>query len=91
MSSAGRWWEGSGYDYSGGEELGRLGGAEGPGVVVVAGGRDSSVRPEVLRALAGGGIEGARFCLMEDAGHLPPLHRKGEWEAFLLGVLEGRG
>ena len=55
MSSAGRWWEGSGYDYSGGEELGRLGGAEGPGVVVVAGGRDSSVRPEVLRALAGGG------------------------------------
>jgi pimeloyl-ACP methyl ester carboxylesterase len=74
-----------GYDYSG--EVGLL---EGVRCVVVAGGRDGAVDVEVLRDLAGRihPPEGARFVLMEDAGHIPPMHRAEEFEALVLEALE---
>jgi pimeloyl-ACP methyl ester carboxylesterase len=75
-----------GYDYSG--ELGKL---EGVRCVVVAGGRDGAVDVEVLRDLAArihAPRGGARFVLMEDAGHIPPMHRAEEFEALVLEALE---
>jgi pimeloyl-ACP methyl ester carboxylesterase len=58
--------------------------------VVVAGGRDGAVDVEVLRDLAAGihAPKGARFVLMEDAGHIPPMHRAEEFEALVLAALE---
>jgi pimeloyl-ACP methyl ester carboxylesterase len=32
--------------------------------------------------------EGARFVLMDDAGHIPPMHRAEEFEALVLTALE---
>jgi 3-oxoadipate enol-lactonase len=77
-----------GYDYS--DQLERLEGVE---CVIVAGGRDKAVDVEVLRDLA---VEippaGARFVVMEDAGHIPPMHRAEDFEALVLDVLgEGGG
>jgi len=74
-----------GYDYGG--ELGRL---EGVRCVVVAGGRDGAVDSEVLRGVAARihAPGGARFVLMEDAGHIPPMHRAEEFEALVLAALE---
>ena len=75
-----------GYDYS--DQLGRL---EGVKCVVVAGGRDGAVDAEVLRDVAKRihAPRGARFVLMEDAGHIPPMHRAEEFEALVLATLEG--
>ncbi|KAM0708643.1 hypothetical protein Q7P35_005295 [Cladosporium inversicolor] len=74
-----------GYDYS--DQLGRL---EGVKCVVIAGGRDGAVDAEVLRDVAAGidAPRGARFVLMEDAGHIPPMHRAEEFEALVLASLE---
>lgn len=75
-----------GYDYS--DQLGRLDGVK--GVVVVAGGRDGAVDAELLKDVAAQihAPEGARFVLMEDAGHIPPMHRAEEFEALVLAALE---
>jgi pimeloyl-ACP methyl ester carboxylesterase len=74
-----------GYDYGG--ELGRL---EGVRCIVVAGGRDGAVDVEVLRDVAAriDPPRGGRFVLMEDAGHIPPMHRAEEFEALVLASLE---
>lgn len=74
-----------GYDYS--DQLGRLDGVK---CVVVAGGRDGAVDSEVLRDVAAQIYppKGARFVLMEDAGHIPPMHRAEEFEALVLAALE---
>lgn len=74
-----------GYDYS--DQLGRLDGVK---CVVVAGGRDGAVDAELLRDVAARihAPEGARFVLMDDAGHIPPMHRAEEFEALVLTALE---
>ena len=74
-----------GYDYS--DQLGRLDGVK---CVVIAGGRDGAVDVELLKDVAARihAPEGARFVLMEDAGHIPPMHRAGEFEALVLTTLE---
>ena len=74
-----------GYDYS--DQLGRL---DGVNCVVVAGGRDGAVDAELLRDVAAQihAPEGARFVLMEDAGHIPPMHRADAFEALVLTALE---
>lgn len=73
-----------GYDYS--DQLGRLDGVK---CVVIAGGRDGAVDVEVLRDVAAriDAPRGARFVLMEDAGHIPPMHRAEEFEALVLATL----
>ena len=73
-----------GYDYS--DQLGRLDGVK---CVVVAGGRDGAVDVEVMRDVAAriDAPRGARFVLMEDAGHIPPMHRAEEFEALVLATL----
>lgn len=73
-----------GYDYSG--ELGRLEGVE---CVIIAGGRDKAVDAELLKDVAAKihSPKGARFVLMEDAGHIPPMHRAEEFEKLVLDVL----
>jgi 3-oxoadipate enol-lactonase len=73
------------YDYS--RELGLLDGVR---CVIVAGGRDVAVDAEVLRDLAARihAPSGARFVLMEDAGHIPPMHRAEDFEALVLAALE---
>ena len=73
-----------GYDYS--EQLGRLKGVK---CVIVAGGRDGAVDVEVLRDVAARihPPRGARFVLMEDAGHIPPMHRAEEFEELVLASL----
>lgn len=75
-----------GYDYS--DELDRL---AGPECVVIAGGRDGAVDVEVLRDLAEkiGEPKGARYVVMEDAGHIPPMHRSEQFEGLVLDVLRG--
>lgn len=73
-----------GYDYDSAEELGKLGGVK--QVVVVAGGRDGASSPELLSSVADR-IEGARFVLMEEAGHIPPMHQAKEFEEMILEVL----
>ena len=73
-----------GYDYDFAEELGKLGGVK--QVVVVAGGRDGASSPELLSSVAER-IEGARFVLMEEAGHIPPMHQAKEFEEMILEVL----
>lgn len=75
-----------GYDYR--DELGWLDGVE---CVVIAGGRDKAVDAELLRDVAAkiNAPKGARFVLMEDAGHIPPMHRAEEFEKLVLGVLQG--
>ena len=74
-----------GYDYS--DQLRRLDGVK---CVVVAGGRDGAVDAELLRDVAARihAPEGARFVLMDDAGHIPPMHRAEEFEALVLTALE---
>ncbi|GAB7326778.1 hypothetical protein MBLNU13_g10722t1 [Cladosporium sp. NU13] len=74
-----------GYDYS--DQLRRLDGVK---CVVVAGGRDGAVDAESLRDVAARihAPEGVRFVLMEDAGHIPPMHRAEEFEALVLTALE---
>lgn len=74
-----------GYDYS--DQLGRLDGVK---CVVIAGGRDGAVDAELLKDVAARirAPEGARFVLMEDAGHIPPMHRAEEFEALVLTALE---
>lgn len=74
-----------GYDYS--DQLGRLDGVK---CVVIAGGRDGAVDAELLKDVAARihAPEGARFVLMEDAGHIPPMHRAEEFEALVLTTLE---
>lgn len=73
-----------GYDYDSADELEKLSGVK--QVVVVAGGRDGASSPELLRSVAER-IEGARFVLMEEAGHIPPMHRAKEFEEMMLEVL----
>ncbi|KAK6429710.1 hypothetical protein LTR95_014142 [Oleoguttula sp. CCFEE 5521] len=74
-----------GYDYA--AELNKLKGVR---CLVLAGGRDGAVRVELLRELAQG-IAGeggkADFVVMEDAGHLPPMHRAEEFEKIALDFL----
>ena len=74
-----------GYDYS--DQLGRLDGVK---CVVIAGGRDGAVDAELLKDVAARihAPEGARFVLVEDAGHIPPMHRAEEFEALVLTALE---
>jgi pimeloyl-ACP methyl ester carboxylesterase len=66
-----------------------LGLLDGVRCVIVAGGRDVAVDAEVLRDLAARihAPSGARFVLMEDAGHIPPMHRAGDFEALVLASL----
>lgn len=73
-----------GYDYS--DQLDRLDDVE---CLVIAGGRDKAVDAELLRSVAAEihSPKGARFVLMEDAGHIPPMHRAEKFEALVLGAL----
>ena len=69
------------YDYTG--QLGELKGVK---CLVVAGGRDGAVQPDVLRDVASK-IDGAEFVMMENAGHIPPMHRSAEFEELILSFL----
>jgi 3-oxoadipate enol-lactonase len=73
-----------GYDYS--DQLGRLADVE---CLVIAGGRDKAVDAELLRDVAAQihAPKGARFVLMEDAGHIPPMHRAEEFQRMVLAAL----
>ena len=71
-----------GYDYDG-----EVGGMKAR-TLVVAGGRDGAASPEGLEELAGR-LKDGRFVCLEEAGHLPPLHRPGEFNEVLKGFLEG--
>jgi 3-oxoadipate enol-lactonase len=73
-----------GYDYS--DQLGCLDDVE---CLIIAGGRDKAVDAELLKDLAAQihAPEGAQFVLMEDAGHIPPMHRAEEFERMVLAVL----
>ena len=71
-----------GYDYS--DQLDRL---ESVKCIVVAGGRDGAVDADLLRDVAAQ-TKDARFVLMEDAGHIPPMHRAEEFEALVLDALQ---
>lgn len=71
-----------GYDYDDEGELGRLRGVQ---CVVVAGARDKASSAEELRDVAG--RIGARFVLMEEAGHVPPLQCGEVFEGMVLEVL----
>lgn len=75
-----------GYDYS--DQLDRLAGVE---CIIVAGGRDKAVDADLLKDAAAQihAPQGARFVLMEDAGHIPPMHRADEFEALVLAALAG--
>lgn len=80
-----------GYDYSDQTKLDKLKGVE---CVIVAGGRDSASKPDLLRELAAKipdakNSEGARFVVMEDAGHIPPMHQAKDFEGMMLRVLGG--
>jgi 3-oxoadipate enol-lactonase len=73
-----------GYDYS--DQLDRLADVE---CLIIAGDRDKAVDAELLRDLATQihAPEGARFVLMEDTGHIPPMHRAEEFERMVLAAL----
>lgn len=78
-----------GFDYS--EQLER----EGLGdvkCVIVAGGRDTASSVEALEEVAAtirksASPQAAEFVLMQDAGHIPPMHCPKEFEEVLLAAL----
>jgi 3-oxoadipate enol-lactonase len=73
-----------GYDYS--DQLDRLDDVK---CIIIAGGRDGAVDADLLKDVAAQihAPEGARFVLMEDAGHIPPMHRAEDFEALVLEAL----
>jgi 3-oxoadipate enol-lactonase len=74
-----------GYDYS--DQLGRLDDVK---CMIIAGGRDGAVDANLLKDVAAQiqAPKGARFVLMETAGHIPPMHRADDFEAMVLDVLQ---
>ena len=74
-----------GYDYS--DQLGRLDDVK---CMIIAGGRDGAVDASLLKDVAAQiqAPKGARFVLMETAGHIPPMHRADDFEAMVLDVLQ---
>lgn len=66
------------YDYT--EELGKVKAQ----TLIIAGSEDAAASPEHLEEAAGR-IEGARYLLMEGAGHLPPMHLVEEFDRIAVG------
>jgi 3-oxoadipate enol-lactonase len=72
------------YDYD--ADLGRVG-ERGEKVMVLVGEKDEAVGPEeVLRGVADR-IPECEYVVVKDAGHLPPMHKKEEFESILLDFL----
>jgi 3-oxoadipate enol-lactonase len=56
-------------------------------VMVLVGENDEAVGPpEILKGVAEG-IKGSEYVVVEDAGHLPPMHRAEEFERIVLDFL----
>jgi 3-oxoadipate enol-lactonase len=72
------------YDYE--TEFRRIG-EVGEKVMVLVGENDAAVGPpEILKGVAEG-IKGSEYVVVEDAGHLPPMHRAEEFERIVLDFL----
>lgn len=75
-----------GYDYDSKEELEKLRDVR---VLMVAGGKDGAVEADLLKDVALRiPPKGAKFQLMEDTGHLPPMHHAEDFEKLMLSFLK---
>lgn len=73
------------YDYEG--ELQNLK-PDNQKVMVLVGENDEAVGPvEILRGVAAK-VKGSEYVVVKDAGHLPPMHRREEFERIMLEFLK---
>ena len=72
-----------GYDY--GDQLSKVQAK----TMVLAGDRDGACGPREGLEMVAEKIKGAEFVWFEGAGHLPPLHKREEFEELMLRFLKG--